>query len=102
MSKCSVIFGDVTEVDLGITTKDRETLKKEVDFIIHSAATTRFDDTLEYTIKMNTRGTKYMLELAEQCDHLKVRLFPVFRFILQNHSIQLSVKSEILFFNTKK
>lgn len=72
MSKCSVIFGDVTEVDLGISSKQRETLKTEVDFIFHSAATTRFDDTLEYTVKMNTRGTKYMLDLAEQCHHLKV------------------------------
>lgn len=74
MSKCSVIFGDVTQVNLGITTKDREMLQKEVDFIIHSAATTRFDDTLEYTVKMNTRGTKFMLDLAEQCEHLKVRI----------------------------
>lgn len=72
MSRCSVIFGDVSQVNLGITAKDREILTTEVDFIIHSAATTRFDDTLEYTVTMNTRGTKYMLDLAEECDHLLV------------------------------
>lgn len=61
-------------MDLGITTKDREMLKREIDIIIHSAATTRFDDSLEYTVKMNTRGTKYMLDLAEECEHLKVSI----------------------------
>lgn len=83
MKKCSCIYGDVSEIDLAISKDDREKLTKEVDFIFHSAATTRFDDTLEYAVKINTRGTKYMLELAEECKQLKVRLVKNWVFIFK-------------------
>lgn len=71
LNKCEAIAGDVTEIDLGISEQDRERLKNEVDVIYHSAATTRFDDTMKYAVIMNTRGTKFMLDLAEQCKKLK-------------------------------
>ncbi|KAJ8972159.1 hypothetical protein NQ314_000385, partial [Rhamnusium bicolor] len=69
--KCVPIVGDVTEIDLGLSKEDRETLQNEVEFIYHCAATTRFDDTLKNAIIINTRGTKFMLDLAEECTHLK-------------------------------
>ncbi|KAJ8982562.1 hypothetical protein NQ317_005033 [Molorchus minor] len=47
MKKCVPILGDVSEIDLGINNDDRQTLVNEIDFIIHSAATTRFDHTLK-------------------------------------------------------
>lgn len=72
MKRCAVIYGDITQVDLGISKEDRELLTKEVQYIFHNAATTRFDETLENSVKMNTRGTKYMLHLAEECKKLKV------------------------------
>lgn len=74
IKKCVPICGDITELDLGITTGDRETLKNDIDFIFHSAATTRFDDTVKTAIIINTRGTKLVMELAEECKHLKVRV----------------------------
>ncbi|VEN49492.1 unnamed protein product [Callosobruchus maculatus] len=72
LNKCTAIQGDVSQIDLGISKEDRERLKNEVDFIFHSAATTRFDDTLKYAVIMNTRGTMYMLRLAEECKKLKL------------------------------
>lgn len=72
MKRCICIYGDVTQVDLGLSKNDKELITKEVNFIFHNAATTRFDETLEYSLKMNTRGTKYMLDLAKQCMKLKV------------------------------
>ncbi|CAH1959213.1 unnamed protein product [Acanthoscelides obtectus] len=72
LSKCTAIQGDVSQINLGISQEDREKLKNEVDFIFHSAATTRFDDTLKYAVIMNTRGTMYMLRLAEECKKLKL------------------------------
>lgn len=71
--KCLPIPGDVLEVDLGISQEDRKILQDEVEFFYHSAATTRFDDTMKYAVTMNTRGTKYALDLAQQCKKLKVR-----------------------------
>ncbi|KAJ8954243.1 hypothetical protein NQ318_005839 [Aromia moschata] len=71
-NKCVAIQGDVSEIDLGISPQDRKTLTDEVDFIFHCAATTRFDHTLKDAIIMNARGTKLMLDLAEECKHLKL------------------------------
>lgn len=70
--RCVIICGDVLEPDLGIIDHDRKILKEKVHFIIHSAASTRFDDTIEYACRMNTLGTKYMLDLAKECQNLKV------------------------------
>ncbi|CAG9858436.1 unnamed protein product [Phyllotreta striolata] len=70
--KCTVVPGDVTEIDLGISEENRSVLTNEVNFIFHSAATVRFDDSLKYAVTMNTRGTKFALELAEQCRNLKL------------------------------
>ncbi|KAG5888824.1 hypothetical protein JTB14_016024 [Gonioctena quinquepunctata] len=69
--KCQHIDGDVSLTGLGIAKDDREMLKTEVDFIVHSAATTRFDESIRQSIIINTRGTKYALDLAEECEHLK-------------------------------
>ncbi|KAK9875977.1 hypothetical protein WA026_011078 [Henosepilachna vigintioctopunctata] len=69
--KCEAIAGDVTEIDLGISPEDRKKLQEEVEFFYHSAATTRFDDTMKYAVLMNTRGTKFALDLAAECKKLK-------------------------------
>lgn len=72
MSRCKCIYGDLSLKDLGISEDDRELLIKEVNFIFNNAATTRFDDSIEYSIKVNALSTKYMLQLAEECRNLKV------------------------------
>lgn len=74
LKKCIVITGDVLETDLGILETDRSILRNEVDIIVHSAASTRFDDTIQYAVQMNTLGTKYMLDLAKECKKLQVTL----------------------------
>uniref|UniRef100_A0A6P7EZG5 Fatty acyl-CoA reductase n=1 Tax=Diabrotica virgifera virgifera TaxID=50390 RepID=A0A6P7EZG5_DIAVI len=77
--KCIPIPGDVSLVNLGISDENRKMLMDEVDFIIHSAATVRFDDSLKYAVTVNTRGTKFMLDLAEGCSKLKVKIIPAFK-----------------------
>lgn len=61
--------------NLGINSEDRERLINEVDIIYHCAATIRFDEPLKKAVLLNARGTKFMLELAQECKQLKVRLF---------------------------
>ncbi|CAH0548951.1 unnamed protein product [Brassicogethes aeneus] len=70
--KCATVTGDVSEVDLGISTYYRKLLSEEVDYIFHCAATTRFDDPLKVSVQINARGTHYMLQLAKQCQKLKL------------------------------
>ncbi|KAJ8916682.1 hypothetical protein NQ315_000327, partial [Exocentrus adspersus] len=75
IKKCVPICGDVAELGLGMAAEDRELLKEEVNFIFHSAATTRFDETVRQAIIMNTRGTKLVLELAQECKHLTLFVY---------------------------
>jgi fatty acyl-CoA reductase len=72
IKKCKPIAGDVTEANLGISPEFMSILAKEVDFIFHSAASTRFDDTVRVATRINTRGTQYVLNLARECKNLKV------------------------------
>ncbi|XP_076256452.1 putative fatty acyl-CoA reductase CG5065 [Rhynchophorus ferrugineus] len=72
LKKCQIISGDVSQENLGISEHDRQIIANEAELIFHSAATTRFDDTLKYAVTVNTRGTKYMLDLAKQCKKLQL------------------------------
>lgn len=95
--KCIVITGDVSEVNLGISSNDRELLRHEVEFIFHSAATTRFDDSIKTAVTINTRGTKYMLDLAEQCEKLKlfVHVSTAYAFPNEKTTLEKEYKSNI-------
>lgn len=72
LNHCHVIPGDVTEPGLGISDDDRKLLAAEVSIVYHCAATVRFDETLKKAVLMNTRGTKFMLELAKTMTKLEV------------------------------
>uniref|UniRef100_A0A2H1VU98 Fatty acyl-CoA reductase n=1 Tax=Spodoptera frugiperda TaxID=7108 RepID=A0A2H1VU98_SPOFR len=65
------IEGDVADVRLGLSDKDWDTLTKEVNVIVHLAATVRFDEHLKKAGLINVRGTREMLELGKQCKNLK-------------------------------
>lgn len=52
--------------------KDREIVKNEVNVTVHLAATIRFDDPLKKAVLLNTRGTKFMMDLAKECTNLDV------------------------------
>ncbi|RZC40378.1 NAD binding 4 and/or Sterile domain containing protein [Asbolus verrucosus] len=72
MRKCRIISGDVSQDDLGLSPEDRLLLQDEVNFIYHSAASTRFDDCVKTAVCFNTRSTKLLLDLAHQCKNLEV------------------------------
>lgn len=65
------IEGDLMEPKLGISESDEEFLSKNLNIIIHCAASVRFDEPIRVALQMNTISTKNMLHLAEKCDNLK-------------------------------
>lgn len=67
-----MISGDSGKPELGISSEDRETLTREVDFIFHGAATVKFDEKLRTAFNINIRGTKCVLDLARETTNLKV------------------------------
>jgi fatty acyl-CoA reductase len=66
------IPGDVTLPDLGLSAANRQLLTDRVSIIFHAAATIRFDEPLKRAVLINTRGTRLMLELAQDMKKLEV------------------------------
>ncbi|KAH8347024.1 hypothetical protein KR059_004328 [Drosophila kikkawai] len=60
------IAGDCLAPDLGLSEQDRRLLTTEVQFVIHGAATVRFNEPLHTALAINTRGTRLMLQLAKE------------------------------------
>ncbi|XP_014251355.1 putative fatty acyl-CoA reductase CG5065 isoform X2 [Cimex lectularius] len=74
VEKVVPIAGDVSQANLGISPEDRKLLHDSVEVVFHAAATIRFDEPLKKAVLLNTRGTKYMIELAEEMKKLEVFL----------------------------
>lgn len=73
-ARCEAVAGDVSHLGLGLSKEDRKKLTDEVNLIWHCAATIRFDEHLKKAVLLNTRGTKFMIDLAKECKQLNVTL----------------------------
>ena len=73
-NKVVAIEGDCTLPDLGISSKDREFLSKEVSIVFHMAATIRFDEKLKQAIAINVNGTKKIIQLCKSMHNLQVSI----------------------------
>jgi alcohol-forming fatty acyl-CoA reductase len=71
LQKLVAVEGDVTELELGLSKSDI-TRMKNVSIIFHSAASVRFDDSLQYAVFMNTRGTREIMQFAKGLRNIKV------------------------------
>ncbi len=72
LSKIVCVAGDVTEPNLGLSDHDQATLMKEVTVVFHSAATVKFNESLETAVTLNTIGTQRVLLLCRKMKQLKV------------------------------
>ncbi len=64
--KVRVLEGDVHEPNLGLGEQDLAELSREVDAVIHSAASVIFDAPLDAAVGSNVRGTLRLLKLARE------------------------------------
>ncbi|KAL7084835.1 hypothetical protein ACP275_14G246400 [Erythranthe tilingii] len=74
-SKIIPVSGDVSKENFGIG--DAELIDKmcgEIDFIINSAATTRFDERYDDAMDINAYGAMHILNFAKKCTKLKLLL----------------------------
>ncbi len=63
-SRVQVCSGDVSQPRCGLDPASYERLSAELTRVIHSAATVRFDHTLDEARRINVEGTKHILDLA--------------------------------------
>ena len=68
-AKIIALNGDVTVDHLGLSDHDWNILVQEVDVIINSAASVRFDDPMIKALDTNVRGVISCLELCRQAKH---------------------------------
>ncbi|KAK5638968.1 hypothetical protein RI129_013263 [Pyrocoelia pectoralis] len=67
-----IINADIGLPNLGISETDRKMIIEEVNIVFHSAATTRFDETLRIASYVNVRGTLEMMKLCTEMENLRV------------------------------
>lgn len=77
ISRVEPVNGDVTLPNLGMSVEDRKMICEEVEIVYHGAATIRFDEPLRKAVLLNTRGTKYMIDLAKEMQKLQVNLLKI-------------------------
>ncbi|KAH8413777.1 hypothetical protein KR222_007982 [Zaprionus bogoriensis] len=87
LDRVVAIAGDCREPDLGISLKDRQLLAEEVQLVIHGAATVNFLEPLHVALDINTRATRFMLQLAKEMKHLQafVHISTAFSNCVINH-----------------
>ncbi|KAI4479319.1 hypothetical protein M0804_011104 [Polistes exclamans] len=72
--KIILIEGDTSQLNLGLSEKDRERIK-DTDLIFHSAASVRFLDNIRFIVNTNIRGTRDLLLLAREMTSLKAFVY---------------------------
>ncbi|XP_066587306.1 fatty acyl-CoA reductase wat-like [Prorops nasuta] len=75
MEKIEPVKGDLMLPGIGLSAEDRKRLASEVNLIIHNAANVQFDEQISRALAINVLGTKEMLDLACECEHLKGFLY---------------------------
>ncbi|CAD6995095.1 unnamed protein product [Ceratitis capitata] len=60
------ILGDCQLANMGISPEDRQTLIDEVQIVMHSAATVRFNEPLYNALAINVRATMDLMKLAKK------------------------------------
>ncbi|KAL6254617.1 hypothetical protein P5V15_013925 [Pogonomyrmex californicus] len=69
------ILGDSSEKELGLSLSDKQMLIERVTIIVHAAASVRFNESLKYSILVNTRSTRDICILAENMKNLVALIY---------------------------
>uniref|UniRef100_T1I694 Fatty acyl-CoA reductase n=1 Tax=Rhodnius prolixus TaxID=13249 RepID=T1I694_RHOPR len=71
LEKIIAVGGDVMEPELGLSESDKERLFQQVTVVFHSAATVKFNETLQDAVKLNTMGTDAVIQLCKHMNKLQ-------------------------------
>ncbi|HXX62720.1 MAG TPA: SDR family oxidoreductase [Bacteroidota bacterium] len=65
--RMSGVRGDVLSENCGLTQEELAQIERSATYIVHGAATTRFDHPIEEAREINCGGTRRILAIAERC-----------------------------------
>ena len=64
LPKLSIIAGDLSEANCGISAADQQKLISEVQYVVHAAASIRFDNNIQTDLQLSYVATKALADLA--------------------------------------
>jgi thioester reductase-like protein len=70
-SRVQVFSGDVSLPDCGLAAETHRRLREETTRVVHSAATVRFDHSLDEARRINVEGTRHILDFATGARRLR-------------------------------
>ncbi|XP_010559064.1 PREDICTED: fatty acyl-CoA reductase 6, chloroplastic-like [Tarenaya hassleriana] len=73
-SKLIPIVGDISQNNLGMDPETADSISKEIDVIISSAARTTFDDRYDLALSTNTMGPHQFMRFSKKCERLTLVL----------------------------
>lgn len=65
------IGGEALKEYFGLTEDQRAKIRNEIDIIFHEAATVRFDEEMDFSLRVNVVGTIELIKFASTCPNLK-------------------------------
>lgn len=74
-SKIVVIEGNLENENLGLSDEDKYKIIKEATIFFHNASNVKFEAKISESLMCNVFGTKRMLDLARECENLKVFVY---------------------------
>ena len=84
ITKLQVVHGDLSEPGCGISTADQNQLKSDVQYVVHSAASIRFDNPVHTDLNLSYMATKALADMATRVSG------PL--YVVMRHSIFLYCK----------
>ncbi|XP_049824814.1 putative fatty acyl-CoA reductase CG5065 isoform X2 [Aethina tumida] len=69
--KLQVVHGDISVPNMGLPKNEIALLQENINFVIHSAATVSFSESLSTAVNLNTIGTKRIVDLCLEMKNLK-------------------------------
>uniref|UniRef100_A0A803NCG3 Fatty acyl-CoA reductase n=1 Tax=Chenopodium quinoa TaxID=63459 RepID=A0A803NCG3_CHEQI len=70
--KISVVAGDISYENLGVTTDQMKDMYKRIDIVINVAATTKFDERYDIALGVNTLGARNVVKFAKTCANIQL------------------------------
>ncbi|XP_050347236.1 putative fatty acyl-CoA reductase CG5065 [Nymphalis io] len=75
LKKIIPVIGDLTELNLGISTQDLQILYDEVSVVFHLAATIKFNEPLSVAVKINVGGTEEVIKICQNMKNIEVFVY---------------------------
>jgi fatty acyl-CoA reductase len=72
VKKISLIEGDISLLELGISNENQKLLSEKVAIVLHAAATISFKEPMRVAIETNVRSIREMMKLCRQMKKLEV------------------------------